>query len=120
MTKETLLERLPPFEEASTLIEAYMGHVAWLCQPFNRSSLFRETVRPAYSLDNHLLPNGNLAILFIVLAIGKLVDLTGPPDYPAARQYYHLAETALVLNGNMLCHPTLASIQALVSAYSTY
>ena len=115
-----LLEQLPPFEKTCTLVEVYMGHVAWMCQPFDRSSLFRETIRPAYGSDKHLIPNGNLALLFIILAVGTIMDLTGPPGYSVAKKYYHLTESALILNGKLLCHPTIASIQALVCAAFTH
>ena len=67
-----------------------------------------EADRDSGSFESH-----RLALLYIVLAVGILVDLTRPSHDPAAVRYYQLAKAALSLDP-ILEDPSTTGIQALV------
>ena len=55
----------------------------------------------------------SLAILFMVLSLGTLLDLGSAPHSPEAMQYYHLGRAALAID-NIFEDQSIAAIQALV------
>jgi hypothetical protein len=55
----------------------------------------------------------NLAVLYMVLALGTLFDLEKPPNSPEATHYYQLGRAALSLD-SVLEKQTILAIQALV------
>lgn len=57
-----------------------------------------------------------LALLFIMLAMGTLVDLNQPNDSPQAEVYHHLARASLC-EMNLMDEPSLDLLQTLVSLF---
>ena len=67
-----------------------------------------EVDRDAGSRESH-----RLGLLYIILAVGILVDLSRPSHDPSAIHYYQLAKAALSLDAIME-EPSITAIQALV------
>ncbi|KAF7342798.1 putative transcriptional regulatory protein C1F7.11c [Mycena sanguinolenta] len=83
--------------------------------PINESDFYETIFGPIYddtsggsyaSVTSHC-----LAVLYMVLALGTLVDLDMPP-YPQATKYYQLSRAALAID-SVLEEPSIAGIQAL-------
>jgi hypothetical protein len=55
----------------------------------------------------------HIAAMYIVLALGTLMDLDGAVNSPEATRYYHLGRTALALE-SVLQEQSIPGIQALV------
>lgn len=55
-----------------------------------------------------------LAVLFIVLALGTLLDLERPAHSPESKQFYQLGRAALALD-SVLDEQSFLAIQAMVS-----
>lgn len=58
----------------------------------------------------------NLAIVYLVLALGTLLDTDKPPRSPEAHSYYELACAALSID-SPLEQPSIPAIQALVCSH---
>lgn len=78
---------------------------------------FLETIyRPVYgqgSIDGDALSPHSLALLFMVLAMGTLMDLDQPAHSAQATQYYQLGRAALAIK-SVLDEQSIPAIQALV------
>lgn len=61
----------------------------------------------------------SLAVLYMILAIGTLLDLDKPAHSPESKKYYQLARAALALDP-VLEGQSISGIQALVSAVTNY
>lgn len=73
------------------------------CRIYNRDASYHD------SIDPH-----NVAILYMILAIGTLVNLDYPAHPPEATQYYQLGRAALSLS-SVFEEQSITAIQALVS-----
>jgi len=58
-----------------------------------------------------------LAVLYMILALGTLLDLDKPPNCPEATRFYQIGRAALSLN-SVLEEESITAIQALVSRNS--
>ncbi|KAF5355299.1 hypothetical protein D9758_005984 [Tetrapyrgos nigripes] len=114
---QTLFWYLPPASRAAELRAIYYRHAAWMYNPvaqdvFNLevfSQFYDPNVRP--SADDPVLLH-RLSLLFIVLAIGCLMDTSLPPYNIEAEKYHQLAKAAL-FREPFLDAPTVNSLQAL-------
>ncbi|KZT00577.1 uncharacterized protein LAESUDRAFT_732177 [Laetiporus sulphureus 93-53] len=123
-----LESQLPPQLRAWALCEAYVAHFTWWCRPIKRDELIDDILTPIYNAikdpaksraayhphlqDTHRCPH-LLAVLFFVLAVGALVDLTLPPCSPEAEKYYRLGRTALSMK-SILDSPEIETVQAMI------
>ncbi|KAL5483077.1 hypothetical protein ACEPAI_8306 [Sanghuangporus weigelae] len=109
-------EKLPSYERASSLTEAYLENLSWFFRPVEREQIMGELIPIVYKkrrstfsrngsngsqsgtpgLDSPTDPHV-LALLLAVFAAGAVADLTLPPWNDEADLYYHLARTALSL-----------------------
>lgn len=126
---DTIMDKLesylPPQPRAWALCETYYEQFTWWFRPIKRDELINEILIPIYrtvadptkfayhrKADNesarcpHL-----LATLFMVLAVGALVDLTLPSCSAEAEKYYRLGRTALSLRP-VFDSPELETVQA--------
>lgn len=71
--------------------------------------MYDQSAAPAEPLSAH-----NLAVLFMVVALGSLLDLDAPPHSPQSMQYYQLGRACLTLE-SVLEEQSIPGIQALVS-----
>ena len=119
---------LPPQPRAWALCETYLEHLTWWCRPVKRDELINDILIPIYNCKKDPSKNayhrGNctdeegrnphlLAVLFFVLALGSLVDLTLPPCSAEAELYYRLGRAALSLR-SIFDSQEIESVQALV------
>ncbi|KAJ7132086.1 fungal-specific transcription factor domain-containing protein [Mycena epipterygia] len=114
--RTNLVNLLPRTSVAERMCQIYYRQAAWMYTPINESDFYESIFRPMYD------PNGSsyesvsshkLAVLYMVLALGTLVDLNMPAHSAEARQYYELSRAALAID-SVLEEPSIAGIQALV------
>ncbi|KAI0924355.1 hypothetical protein AcV7_003079 [Taiwanofungus camphoratus] len=127
---ESMLDKLesclPPQPRAWALCETYLAHFTWLCRPIKRDELIDEILVPIFNAikdpskpksayrpsisDANRYPH-LLAVLYMVLAVGALVDLTLPSCNPEAEKYYRLGRAALSLR-SIFDSPEIETVQA--------
>ncbi|KAL5504658.1 hypothetical protein ACEPAH_7321 [Sanghuangporus vaninii] len=112
---------LPSWDDAVRLANVYLEHAAWLFHSVTRDQLLNDMLPAIY---HHILPepsHGNptdyegphaLACLFMVFAMGTLVDLRQEPYSAEADHYYQLAKAAVALQ-NIFEQPNIVTIQTL-------
>ncbi|KAG6855100.1 hypothetical protein C0991_006029 [Blastosporella zonata] len=86
---DLLFGYLPSQPRAWSLCETYMEHASWVFRPIKRDEIIDEILSPIYkslkerrgsdSPDPHTIFPHKLAVLFLVFALGALVDLTLEP-----------------------------------------
>ncbi len=123
---DKLESMLPPQPRAWALCEVYIEHFTWWFRPVKRDELINDILIPIYKargqtdsdkksyLPQHAPDNRCphlLAVLFFVLAVGSLVDLTLPACSVEAERYYQLARAALSLR-SIFDSPEIETIQA--------
>lgn len=124
--QENLKSHLPSYDYARAICETYYDQVSWLTCVLTRSQLMHEMLPAIYrrcgntsspfSLRNMLSPHGSyagphdLALVFIVLAIGSLVQYH--PFTDIAEHFQQLAYAAIKMQ-SVLDNPSLATIQTL-------
>ena len=137
-----ILSHLPSQQRAWGLYEAYVEHAACMFRPLKRDEMVDEILSPVYKAMKDGQTSGSqafesisphkLAILFLVFALGALVDLTlepckhsycsswchwftilfFPPDNAESEMYYHLGCACLSLR-SIFDSPEIATVQAL-------
>ena len=93
---ERLKEHLPSRERATGLIECYFEHAGWFYCPLNREDFINKVFSAVYPTAGTERCHGphDLAVLFMVFAVGALVDLTAPPFNDESEVYMTLAKAA--------------------------
>jgi hypothetical protein len=86
---DLLFNHLPSQPRAWSLCETYMEHAAWVFRPLKRDEIVNDVLSPIYkaqkerqtsgSTSTHNISSHRLAVLFLVFALGALVDLTLEP-----------------------------------------
>lgn len=130
----SIIGLLPRASVAKNICNIYYRHAAWMCvecQSYNSvrhtnavicrytpisEQEFMDTVfRPVYDPDGtyESIGSHSLAVLFMVLALGALLDLSQRAQCPEAMQYYQLGRVALSLDSILEEH-SIPAIQALV------
>ncbi|KAJ7257895.1 fungal-specific transcription factor domain-containing protein [Mycena haematopus] len=114
--RQSLINLLPRMSVAERFCDIYYRHAAWMYTPINKPDFYETIFQPIYD------PNGGsygsvnshcLAVLYMVLAVGTLVDLQMPAHSPEATEYYQLGRAALAID-SVLEEPSIPGIQALV------
>lgn len=125
-----LISQLPSLERASTLIETYYTHIAWLRCPVDRAEVTSELMPLFYPRQMHS-PAGiteialrhahELAKLFALFCLGAVVDLTLSADNVESARYYILSRASLGLR-DVFSHATLSACQTLylLATYKTH
>lgn len=109
---------LPPWERACILADTYLEQAAWLFRAVSKQQLIDEMLPIIYKrrapLDASHEYNGphDLSLLYMIFAVGALVDLNLEPFNKEADHYYQLAKAAIALQ-NIFENPELVTIQAL-------
>jgi len=125
---DKLESQLPPQPRAWALCEVYIAHYSWWHRPIKRDELIDDILIPIYNSvkiksqersratyrpgvpDSGRCPH-LIAVLYFILAVGALVDLTLPPCSPEAEKYYRLGRAALSLR-SILDSPEIETVQA--------
>ncbi|KAI0272650.1 fungal-specific transcription factor domain-containing protein [Gloeopeniophorella convolvens] len=111
---------LPTAEKASELRDLYFMYAAWMYNPislseFNAtvsSSLFASNGPSAAADEPNVLVSHRLSIMFMVCAIGSLMD-TRLPSYSVEAEKYHQLARAALFQHSVFDEPTLGAVQAL-------
>ncbi|KAK7056210.1 hypothetical protein VNI00_002762 [Paramarasmius palmivorus] len=108
----SLLGLLPKVSVAQNLCTIYYRHAAWMYTPITEDQFYDVVFRPVYEVQDSV--NGHiLAILYMALAIGTLLDLSKPSHSPEAAHYYQLGRAALSMN-SIFEEQSIHAIQALL------
>ncbi|KAI0091791.1 fungal-specific transcription factor domain-containing protein [Irpex rosettiformis] len=108
---------LPPAEEAADLRHIYFQHAAWM---YNIMSLeqFNEHVYDQFYNPNAAPPvndiylSHQLGLMFMVLAIGSLMDIKRQA-YNIEAEKYHMLSRAALFQSPIFEQPTISAVQAL-------
>lgn len=118
LTVEGLVNyHLPTEERARYLTETYVEQASWLFQSVSKDQILLELL-PAYYVNgaSRVTPTGNnphrLGLLFLVFAIGALLDPNQEPGNVEADCYHQVARAAICLQ-SVMEKPSLETIQAL-------
>ncbi|KIK61560.1 hypothetical protein GYMLUDRAFT_96415 [Collybiopsis luxurians FD-317 M1] len=113
--RNNIISLLPDSSSAQRLSDIYYRHAAWMYTPISQTEYYESVFRPIYEADAGFSNIGshNLAIMFIVLAIGTLLDLDRPSHSPEATHYYELGRAALAVD-SVFEEQSIPAIQALV------
>jgi len=76
--------------------------------------IFRRIYYPATDFHEDVFDSHNLAVLYMILALGTLLDLEKPSNSPEAAGYYQLGRAVLSLD-SVLETQSVLTIQALVT-----
>ncbi|KAI8996345.1 hypothetical protein BD414DRAFT_408664 [Trametes punicea] len=108
---------LPGLDEACELRRIYFQHAAWMYNPVSLSqfneSAFNVFYNPhkAADMEDPLISH-QLSLVYMVLAIGSLMDTSRPAYNVEAEKYHHLARAAL-FQSPIFEEPTLTAVQSL-------
>ncbi|KAF9445881.1 hypothetical protein P691DRAFT_674729 [Macrolepiota fuliginosa MF-IS2] len=116
---QNLLQYLPSSAIAYELRTIYYSHAAWMYNPVSIETFDVEVYSKFYGSEvgGSLLPGDEslahkLALIFMVFAIGSLMDVTLPAYSLDAGQFHQLARAAL-FHISILDSPNLYAVQAL-------
>ena len=126
-----IIYHLPDKLYAVSLCETYFAWGMWCSDIVSKEELIEDILTPIYtyleSVDSRqdqpaeavpISPH-RLAILFFILAIGSLVDITLPPCSIQAEDCFELGKACLALS-NVFVTPELGTLQALFLLYIYY
>ncbi|KAF8074759.1 fungal-specific transcription factor domain-containing protein [Lyophyllum atratum] len=108
---------LPPADKALELRSIYYSHAAWMYNPISQESFDSQVYTQFYDPnigpqpDEPLLSH-RLSLVFMVLAIGSLMNTSLPAYNLEAEKYHQLARAALFTN-SIFDEPTINAVQAL-------
>ncbi|KAJ7880285.1 fungal-specific transcription factor domain-containing protein [Mycena olivaceomarginata] len=114
--RQNLFNLLPRTSVAQRFCDIYYRHAAWMYTPINESDFYETIFQPIYDPNTgsyESVSSHSLAVLYMVLAFGTLMDLDMPAHSPEATEYYQLSRAALAID-SVLEEPSIAGIQALV------
>ena len=104
---------LPPQERAEYLVKIYLEQAGWLFRSVTPEQIMDEIFPEYYHTP---IPTDDkphqLALLFLVFAIGALVDLNQVPGNTEAECFHHVARAAICLR-SVIEKPSFETIQAL-------
>jgi hypothetical protein len=115
-----LYAHMPHDDEVDVLVGCYYRHAAWNGTPVLRECFdeARRKLRERSTMPDHSLLNDSdfhrLALLYVVLAYGTLMNTERPPHHPLALVYCSLSQRCLAA-GRFLVSNTLTALQAMVS-----
>ncbi|KAF8885022.1 fungal-specific transcription factor domain-containing protein [Infundibulicybe gibba] len=114
---QNLFWYLPPAEKAIELRSIYYSHAAWMYNPISTEAFDSQVYAQFYDpnagplSDDPLLAH-RLSLMFMVLAIGALMNTSMPAYNIEAEKYHQLARAALFHN-SIFDEPTINAVQAL-------
>ncbi|KAE9401060.1 hypothetical protein BT96DRAFT_992419 [Gymnopus androsaceus JB14] len=116
--RRKLIAYLPKAAVARRHCQNFFRYGAWQYTPISETEFKTTIFQPWYEPDatpyeEDPLGSHNLAVLFLVLALGALLDLEAQSHSPEAKWYYQLGRAALGLE-SVLDSSSLSTIQALV------
>ncbi|KAJ7460579.1 fungal-specific transcription factor domain-containing protein [Mycena latifolia] len=114
--RANLINLLPRTSVAQRFCEIYYRHAAWMYTPISESDFYENIFGPIYdpnATSYESVSSHNLSVLYMVLALGTLVDLAMPAHSAEATEYYQLSRAALSID-SVLEEPSIAGIQSIL------
>ncbi|KAJ3827826.1 fungal-specific transcription factor domain-containing protein [Lentinula raphanica] len=113
--RNSIINLLPDPSSAQRLCELYYRHAAWMYNPVSKAEFYGMVYRPIYNSESGfpVIRSHYLAIMFMVLAIGALLDTDRPAHSQEATQYYELGRAALAVD-SVFEDQSISAIQALL------
>ncbi|KAH7873029.1 fungal-specific transcription factor domain-containing protein [Lentinula edodes] len=113
--RNNIITLLPDPSSAQRLCELYYRHAAWMYTPVSKNEFFEMVYRPIYNTETGfpIIGSHYLAIMYMVLAIGTLLDIDRPSHSQEATQYYELGRAALAVD-SVFEEQSIPAIQALL------
>ncbi|KAJ3992327.1 fungal-specific transcription factor domain-containing protein [Lentinula boryana] len=93
--RDYIRSQLPSRQESAHLWEQMRANASWQCNIHPDPSFISNLLHHCYSTSLEELSPRRLALLFMILAIGCLIDLKRPAESPDAEKYHMLARAAL-------------------------
>ncbi|KAG6897388.1 hypothetical protein C0992_002051 [Termitomyces sp. T32_za158] len=117
LSPQALCWYLPAANKALELRQTYYNHAAWMYNPISQEIFDSQIYSHFYGSDTGIQSNDpqaahRLSLLFMVLAIGCLVD-TGLPAYNLEAEKYHQLARAALFSSSIFDEPTIQAVQAL-------
>ncbi|KZV89928.1 hypothetical protein EXIGLDRAFT_649809 [Exidia glandulosa HHB12029] len=118
-----LIEWLPSDTDASRLVDTYYTNAAWIFSLIKRDELNETILKRIYPTPGgpptllDVKPH-DMAVLFMIFAIGCIADLNRQPYNVESSNYYQLARVSLGID-SVVDHPTLQAVRA-VQMMSTF
>lgn len=113
--QELIESHLPTYERTMTLCETYFAQVSWIFRGLTRIQLIDDMIPVIYKRqaalpgEDYSGPH-DLALLFVILAIGALV---GDEPSNALGEHFHQVSRAAISLQPVLEKPSIVTIQAL-------
>ncbi|KAL1413451.1 hypothetical protein Q8F55_001218 [Vanrija albida] len=108
---ESLRDQLPDWdEEGRDLMDSYWDHVNWMYEIIPKASFSNDHWFHAYERSHKAHPH-KLACVFLMMAVGSMMDLRAQPWHPRSERLFLLGRACLSLVG--LEHASPATVQAL-------
>ncbi|KIL65532.1 hypothetical protein M378DRAFT_161851 [Amanita muscaria Koide BX008] len=112
-----LFRYLPSIGKANELRSMYFERAAWMYNPISPQSFNNDIFGHFYDVNACPLSDDpischRLSVMFMVLAIGSLMD-TNLPAYNTNAEVYHQLAKAALFHDSFIDNPTLTAVQAL-------
>jgi hypothetical protein len=112
-----LFRYLPPSEKAKELRSIYFERAAWMYNPISGQSFDEEIYAHFYDpnagpFSDEPMSCHRLSVMFMVMAIGSLMD-TNLPAYNNNAEVYHQLAKAALFHHSFIDDPTIMAVQAL-------
>ncbi|KAG6380168.1 hypothetical protein JVT61DRAFT_8257 [Boletus reticuloceps] len=110
---------LPPFPRATALCETFLQSTSWVFNIVSRQYILGELIPVVYRYARGQIPKQprpygphDIALLFVVFALGALVDPSLPP-HNVEGQHYHILSRAAICLESVFARRSVVTIKAL-------
>lgn len=112
-----LLNSLPDANTIRRQLDIYWRHASWMYTPIEQGdfygSIYSRVFEPDAGPDHDRIQSHRIAVVYMMLAIGALLDLDAPPHSYDASHYYQLGRAALSVDP-IFEEQSIPAIQALL------
>ncbi|KAI0305961.1 hypothetical protein B0F90DRAFT_1808515 [Multifurca ochricompacta] len=112
-----LLNNLPDTNTVRRQLDIYWRHASWMYTPIEQSDFYGSIYNRVFDLeagsDYDRIQSHRIAVVYMMLAIGALLDLDAPPHSYDASHYYQLGRAALSVD-SIFEEQSIPAIQALL------
>ncbi|KAI0272646.1 fungal-specific transcription factor domain-containing protein [Gloeopeniophorella convolvens] len=113
-----LMSSLPDLNTVQRQIDIYWRHASWMYTPIDQkdfySSIYGRVFGPSdASADHDRIQSHRIAVVYMMLAIGALLDLDAPSHSDDATHYFQLGRAALSVD-SIFEEQSIPAIQALL------
>ncbi|KIM31057.1 hypothetical protein M408DRAFT_65857 [Serendipita vermifera MAFF 305830] len=109
--RQQVRDRLPDKQVAHDASLTYFWRLTWSADRNAWGDFVEDVLNPVY--EGNSATDEQVAVLYMVMAIYKLLDPVLPPSNDEAIQYYHLSRVSITLGEDLLQSKSLLAIQYL-------